>query len=192
MYEGIVGTNWGYSNLVWQLIWKCQSRQRVHSFLWLAYRNCLLTNGERAGRGITDDACCNCCGELLEAILHVLHDCVYAKNVWNSLLTSNECWFFQLPLNEWIVKNIQEAFHLSFVGINWSSHSSTEELIPTNLLWAEVYIMLLYAQVRGRGAIHMGMSANANWEAPEEGWMKLSTDVAVDRSKWNAAIGGLF
>lgn len=38
----------------------------------------------------------------------------------------------------------------------------------------------------------MGMSANANWEAPEEGWMKLNTDVAVDRSKWNAGIAGLF
>ncbi|PPD83859.1 hypothetical protein GOBAR_DD19205 [Gossypium barbadense] len=127
-YEGIVGTNWGYSNLVWQLIWRCQTPQRVHSFLWLAYRDCLLTNGERAGRGITDDACCNCCVELLEAILHVLHDCVYAKNVWNSLLTTKGA----------------------------------------------------------GGAIHMGMSANANWEAPEEGWMKLNTDVAVDRSKWNA------
>ncbi|XP_017635662.1 uncharacterized protein LOC108477656 [Gossypium arboreum] len=142
---------------------RCQTPQRVHSFLWLAYRDCLLTNGERTGRGITDDACCNCCGELLEAILHVLHDCVYTKNVWNSLLTSNvRCWFFQLPLDEWIVKNIQEAFHLSFVGKG------------------------------AEGAIHMGMSANANWEAPEEGWMKLNTHVAVDRSKWNAGIAGLF
>ncbi|KAH1115159.1 hypothetical protein J1N35_008537 [Gossypium stocksii] len=42
----------------------------------------LLTNAERARRGLVEDPSCPICGHPSEDILHVIRDCILAKEVW--------------------------------------------------------------------------------------------------------------
>ncbi|KAF7801750.1 ribonuclease H [Senna tora] len=55
-YQSITGLRNEDINTLWRKIWRLQVPQRVKSFLWLCVHNKLLTNEERAKRGMTDQA----------------------------------------------------------------------------------------------------------------------------------------
>lgn len=61
--------------------WKFLGLQRVRFFFWIALKQRLLTNAERARCGIAADPSCPMCGYESEDILHIIRDCTLAKEV---------------------------------------------------------------------------------------------------------------
>ncbi|CAN1219300.1 Putative ribonuclease H protein At1g65750, partial [Linum perenne] len=90
------------SHIVWRKIWRWEGTQRVRQFLWVAYKNRLLTNQERYRRHLTTDNTCGMCMGDAETTEHVLRSCSLAKQVWTKLLLINESDpFFSLNLESW-------------------------------------------------------------------------------------------
>ncbi|MBA0668038.1 hypothetical protein Goklo_001016 [Gossypium klotzschianum] len=54
--------------------------QRMRFFLWLAFKQSLLTNSEHTMRGIGQRNSCTMCEHEFEDMAHVLHDCLAAKD----------------------------------------------------------------------------------------------------------------
>ncbi|CAN1154332.1 Putative ribonuclease H protein At1g65750 [Linum perenne] len=66
---------------VWKLAWSWPGPNRIRSFLWLAVRGRILTNGERRRRHLSTEGGCKRCGRDEEDVLHVLRDCPFAISV---------------------------------------------------------------------------------------------------------------
>ncbi|KAH1097557.1 hypothetical protein J1N35_014478 [Gossypium stocksii] len=71
----------------WKSVWKFPGAQRVHFFIWLVLKQCLLSNIERVKRNLADDPSCPICGFHSEDILHILRDCLAAKDVWSQIIS---------------------------------------------------------------------------------------------------------
>lgn len=56
----------------WKHLWKLRAPFRVKHFLWLLYKERVLTSFERCRRGFSDDASCPPCGHDVESVLHEL------------------------------------------------------------------------------------------------------------------------
>lgn len=65
----------------WDLIWKSWLSSCIKHFLWLVQQNRVLSNVERARRGMTDDASYELNGGTQETVLHIVRDCTIALAV---------------------------------------------------------------------------------------------------------------
>ncbi|KAA3459207.1 reverse transcriptase [Gossypium australe] len=79
---------WSSRDNNWKNIWRYQGPQRVRFFLWLAFKQKLLTNSERMRRGIGQSNSCALCGNEIEDMVHVLRDCPTAKDMWMHVIPS--------------------------------------------------------------------------------------------------------
>ena len=84
---------------LWNLAWKWNGPQSIRTFIWLAISNRLKTKFELHRRHITKDSTCCICGHHLEDTIHVLRDCVIARQVWLRLVYNN-LWNFLFRLNK--------------------------------------------------------------------------------------------
>ncbi|CAN1157083.1 Putative ribonuclease H protein At1g65750 [Linum perenne] len=71
------------SDALWKTIWGWKGPNRIRHFLWLAGLDKLLTNEQRCRRKHAADPLCPLCLTQIETSLHMLRDCVFAKEVWN-------------------------------------------------------------------------------------------------------------
>lgn len=100
---------WNAQDNKWRTIWKYQGPHRIPFFLWLIYRQQLLTNLERLWRGIGQNATYLVCHHNTKDILHVLRDCQIAKEVWLSIVPKNrQSHFFLGNLLEWVGQNLKK------------------------------------------------------------------------------------
>ncbi|CAN1162506.1 Putative ribonuclease H protein At1g65750 [Linum perenne] len=101
---------------VWKEVWKWNGPNRIKHFLWLASNDKLLTNSARRRRGMGGDGLCSWCGLEEETSLHVLRDCEFAKETWESIGGFNldgdnwqrdlMCWFNAgLGSEDWMGKD---------------------------------------------------------------------------------------
>ncbi|CAN1781302.1 Putative ribonuclease H protein At1g65750 [Linum perenne] len=68
----------------WKIIWKWHGPNRIWHLLWLAGQDRLLANDQRTRMNIaTTDPSCPLCPGMIENTIHVLRDCLLAKDVWN-------------------------------------------------------------------------------------------------------------
>lgn len=67
----------------WKVPYMYKGLQCVLIFLWLAFKQQILTKEERVRRGIGHDASCLVCRNEVKDILHVLRDCLATKEIWN-------------------------------------------------------------------------------------------------------------
>ncbi|MBA0688536.1 hypothetical protein Goari_006313 [Gossypium aridum] len=112
--------SWNPKYELWKKAWELLRQRRVHFFFWTVLKQRLLTNAERAKRGLAEDPSCLICGHASEDILHVTRNCTLAKEV-NPNPTAGKL-FGLLAWRLW--KN-----HLFiFQGKSWSS----EEKIKTS------------------------------------------------------------
>ncbi|MBA0769986.1 hypothetical protein Gotri_018671, partial [Gossypium trilobum] len=88
-YEKLREGLWNSKESIWQLPWKFQGLQRVRFFIWLTLKEQLLTNAEKTRRGIGMNIACGICGHDYENVLHVLRDCIAAKDIWNQLIPTD-------------------------------------------------------------------------------------------------------
>ncbi|KAH1098664.1 hypothetical protein J1N35_015585 [Gossypium stocksii] len=138
--------------------------QRVRVFLWLAFKQRLITNSKRTRRGIGSSSSCNFCGHGFEDLAHVLRDCPAVKDVW--LLV--------------IPDQLKQRNLFTFQNISWKA----EEVVKVSSCWARQYEYHLAKQK----AI---ISSSIPIINPDDTWVFLSTDGAVTRDSGFAASGGV-
>ncbi|XP_028776817.1 uncharacterized protein LOC114733511 [Neltuma alba] len=101
----------GYDSLcakkMWDLIWSWKGPKRVQTFLWMAIDGGLLIAVKRS-KILKIPANCLICLNVDEDVLHVLHDCVVAKEVYIELLRGKRCdEFFDLNLRKRFKQNLR-------------------------------------------------------------------------------------
>jgi hypothetical protein len=69
-------------------IWKAWAPLKVKFFTWLAVRRCIWTADRRHRHGLQDMAACPHCDQEWETADHLFIDCVYARQVWHTILSS--------------------------------------------------------------------------------------------------------
>ncbi|CAN1129588.1 Putative ribonuclease H protein At1g65750 [Linum perenne] len=84
-YKILTDQNPHGGNDLFRKLWKWNGPCRTKFFLWLAFRERLLTNAERYRRHMSDSASCLRCGSREETVCHVLRDCPVAEGVWREL-----------------------------------------------------------------------------------------------------------
>ncbi|XP_012487833.1 uncharacterized protein LOC105801034 [Gossypium raimondii] len=81
-YGKLQERTWNLKEPICQLLLKFKGPQRVGFFPWLILKQHLLTNAERARRGVGIDNACQVCKHGSEDVLHVLRDCLTGYS-WN-------------------------------------------------------------------------------------------------------------
>ncbi|KAK8512984.1 hypothetical protein V6N12_030392 [Hibiscus sabdariffa] len=105
----------------WRIIWALQVPQLVRVFMWLVLREALLTNVERTRRHMSTSSIYRLCNRDDEDVLHVLRGCQRPRSIWLSLLSPNVFpMFMSLPLEEWVLANINPHGSCSRDDPEWS------------------------------------------------------------------------
>ncbi|KAL4278084.1 hypothetical protein GQ457_03G008110 [Hibiscus cannabinus] len=87
----------------WSKIWRLPVPQRICVFMWLVFRQRLLTNAERFRRHLTLSDSCPLCHSAPETIDHMLRTCPRARHGWEAIIRpSNLDAFLSLPFSEWL------------------------------------------------------------------------------------------
>ncbi|XP_016732262.1 uncharacterized protein [Gossypium hirsutum] len=112
---------WNSQEEYWKSIWKYLGPQRVRVFLWLAFKQRILTNSERTRRGIDHSNSCTLCGHDFEDLGHVLRDCPSAKDIWMLVLPEQLTQrFFSVSFQDWLLLNLCFHERLQGSGLTWS------------------------------------------------------------------------
>ncbi|KAK5843109.1 hypothetical protein PVK06_005544 [Gossypium arboreum] len=105
----------------WKVIWKYLGPQRIQFFLWLACKQRLLTNLERARRGLNHSTFCPMCRHNTEDVLHTLRDCSTIKEIWLSI--THPSWQNQFFSNDnifnWVEENLKHNEWLIWANTSW-------------------------------------------------------------------------
>ena len=210
-FELVERHRWEEEHPKWKAVWKWSGSERVKTFLWLAMKEKLLTNTERARRHMCDSTTCNHCHMEPETVLHVLRDCRYATQVWMGLVSPDR-WseFFSLPVQEWLYSNLTN--NLSFdLSMEWSLIFG----VACWLLWqwrnkalfddafCEMSNPIGFIKFKAKQFSHSTQfnddeqsrrtkqSRLIGWDAPPMGWIKVNSDGARKSSSGLASAGGL-
>ncbi|KAE8674734.1 hypothetical protein F3Y22_tig00111719pilonHSYRG00029 [Hibiscus syriacus] len=153
-------------------IWSIAAPQRVRMFIWLAYKEKIMTNYERGRRMLTNDCSYATCGATMESVIHVLHDYPPSQNLWLRVVPHSAYGsFFIIDLQSWITQNIQKQQPVSDGDPSWSSFYGsiwhiwkqmndyvfkdvtykTDSTIHSSYNWAKCYANM--ATLDGRGSI---------------------------------------
>ncbi|CAL8105061.1 unnamed protein product [Prunus armeniaca] len=124
------------SDVAWTILWKLRIPPKLHIFFWLVFQGKILFNEQRVRRQLSLDASCGSCHWPMESILHILHDCVKAKKVWNALLNSSQsARFFTVDFQPWLRVNLMSkivwADELAFDSIQIIT-AAVKELFKTS------------------------------------------------------------
>ncbi|KAE8693912.1 hypothetical protein F3Y22_tig00110788pilonHSYRG00090 [Hibiscus syriacus] len=172
--------SWSGKNNVWKNICSIIAPQRVRIFIWLAYKEKIMTNYERGRRMLTNDCSCATCGAALESVIHVLRDCPHSRNLWLRVVPhSTYASFFDIELQSWITQNIQKQQP----GVTYK----TDSTIHSSYNWAKCYV--------NSSKVHVIYPVQhvtiPTWSPPPRGWMCLNTDGAVATLDGRGSIGGV-
>ncbi|MBA0678150.1 hypothetical protein Goari_019511, partial [Gossypium aridum] len=141
-YRIIKKSSWNPREEAWNVPWKVHGPQRVQIFLWLVLKQWLLTQEKRLRRGFGSDARCLICGHDVEDVIHVVKDCVVAKEDWllsklqnhHNYAMMNVDWSCFFGIVDWrICKNRNLCI---FSGTLWS----VEEIVKNAYSWATHYL----------------------------------------------------
>ncbi|KAK8555205.1 hypothetical protein V6N12_009358 [Hibiscus sabdariffa] len=120
-YSRIALNTWEEKHPIWDQIWKFHVPQRIRLFLWLTYRERLMTNSERFRRSFGRSASCPRCSSDMESTIHALRDCKEAKETWLLLLPqSYATYFFQADIKAWLQQNLSSTMLHHTNGIPWN------------------------------------------------------------------------
>lgn len=112
-YSAITASCNNAGDSIWSFAWKWNGPQSIRMFLWMAPRDRLKTKSELMRRHFQADINCERCG-LSETTLHTLHDCFFAKRLWDLLLRVNRSHnFFELNLRIWMQQNLKSNWRCS-------------------------------------------------------------------------------
>lgn len=99
-------------------IWSTDTLPKIRFFLWLAVQDRLPHKKLLFTRNMASDCCCKWCTSIHEDIIHLLHDCQQAREVW--YLFPLQISFFNQPLQLWHQQNLTHP----------SQHPNNQTLLP--------------------------------------------------------------
>ncbi|MBA0731683.1 hypothetical protein Golax_025980 [Gossypium laxum] len=141
-YRIIKKSSWNPREEAWNVPWKVHGPQRVQIFLWLVLKQWLLTQEKRLRRGFGSDARCLICGHDVEDVIHVVRDCVVAKEDWLLSKLQNHHNYAMMNVDLSCFFGIVD-WHISknrnlciFSGTLWS----VEEIVKNAYSWATHYL----------------------------------------------------
>ncbi|KAK9016922.1 hypothetical protein V6N11_079414 [Hibiscus sabdariffa] len=119
-YAFLNGGTWDSESRCWKVIWTLQVPQRLRLFLWISYKDKLMTNVEHCRRSLCQQSLCHCCHATPETLTHSLRDCKYVKGIWSRLLLPQHFdSFFCCDFRSWLVINVVNAELHPALGIPW-------------------------------------------------------------------------
>ncbi|KAL4279937.1 hypothetical protein GQ457_03G021630 [Hibiscus cannabinus] len=191
----------------WKRVLKIQVPQRIRVFLWLALHRRLLTNVERERRHLTASVQCKVCFDSPEDTIHVLRDCMVARNLWSRVLTEAQYeTFSQLNGDDWFRVNLFAPNIVTSTRKEWPQVFA----IFCWLLWKNRCCRIMgsecmhWEELLARGnrlldECSRTFSGSRNterrgpllaWKRPASGWIKVNVDAAVNALDQRAFIGG--
>ncbi|XP_056697578.1 uncharacterized protein [Spinacia oleracea] len=195
----------------WKHIWKLKLPQRLRFFLWLVFRDRLMSNKNRVLRGLTQDASCKVCGALEEDVEHILRKCPAAISLWSKFpwIPNNE--FLNQPFHMWLDSNLNENnqawaenWYIVFANSLWwlwrwrnNKCFYPNPDIPMDQITFIMGQVGNITQAMRKVDLMMGKRKRqreeiyVRWIAPREGWVKLNTDGASKGNPGRAGCGGV-
>ncbi|KAK8994730.1 hypothetical protein V6N11_045803 [Hibiscus sabdariffa] len=138
-YTSLMDNLWDTKSQIWKMIWSLRVPQRLRIFLWLTLKGRLMTNAERFRRSLCSHTICPCCQSTDESVLHVLHDCSHALEVWNRLIPPmGNASFYSGGIIDWLHSNVTRnelhpicglPWQVLFVSIIWQLWKARNDLV---------------------------------------------------------------
>ena len=193
----------------WNFIWKLRLPPRVSHFLWIFLHAKLLTNIQRATRGLTlETACIRCKGDS-EDSEHVFRGCAITLIIWDDVCKgSTRNGLFVDDWKDWISQNLRCSKlvfdkypnHLLFVVALWFIWKwRCEHVFNPNfnlpacpgkiiLKFVEDWWMANYAV----DTKDEKKTCLLVWNPPAQEWVKLNVDGSMNPDSGSIAAGGVF
>ncbi|OMO90964.1 reverse transcriptase [Corchorus capsularis] len=172
--------NFGLEDCSYANIWSLRVPLRWIFFLWLVWRGRIVTNALRYSWGISSSAICSSCNGGVEDIIHVLRDCVWAKQGLN-------------------LKNRSVSQVTLFVTTIWRIWTSRCRRVfdPNEVASLDAIVYNIAGTTKSViAAMSMpspptGPTTSISWTPPGEHFVKLNTDGAAKGNPGAAGAGGV-
>ncbi|KAE8732108.1 hypothetical protein F3Y22_tig00002237pilonHSYRG00293 [Hibiscus syriacus] len=184
-YNLITKELWNHTDVKWIKLWRLPIPERIKHFLWISYRDRLLTNVNRCERNLTDDPLCQICVSVNETLLHVLRDCKQTASLWQLIIRQQQLQdFFTLGTNEWLMMNLDSNRLFAGSKIPWKTLFAS--LACKN--WANYFITTTPDSSTGTAFPRPEL---IQWRPAPTGWFALNTDDAVHHTSSLGSAGGI-
>lgn len=196
----------------WGKLWKLRLPQRIRFFLWLVFRDRLMSNTNRVLRHLIQDPSCSVCGAQEEDVEHILRSCPAAILVWKKFPWITDTELFAKPLQDWLVYNLNERnqtwmedwFMAFATTLWWIWRWRNMRCFNTNVdIPFDQYSFIMgqvgrFQQAMKKEDLMLGkrkrerIQTFVRWSTPRAGWVKLlNTDGAAKGNPGEAGCGGL-
>ncbi|KAE8653749.1 hypothetical protein F3Y22_tig00117056pilonHSYRG00114 [Hibiscus syriacus] len=183
-YNLITKELWNPTDVKWIKLWHLPIPERIKHFLWISYRDRLLTNVNRCARNLTDDPLCQICRSANETLLHVLRDCKQTASLWQLIIRQQQLQdFFTLGTNEWLMMNLDSNRLFAGSKIPWKTLFAS---LAKN--WANYFITTTPDSSTGTAFPRPKL---IQWRPAPAGWFTLNTDGAVHHTSSLGSAGGI-
>jgi predicted nucleic acid-binding Zn ribbon protein len=94
-HTSLINQNFVMNMTIFPAIWIAKIPERMRCLLLRIVRGAIMTNAERARRGITTDPLCPVCSADIEPCIHTFRDCQTAMRLWQQRGSKTMINFFQ-------------------------------------------------------------------------------------------------
>ncbi|XP_059445374.1 uncharacterized protein LOC132177155 [Corylus avellana] len=186
---------------IWRKVWKLGIPNAWKLCFWRACHDLLPTRANLVSRRVTEDPRCPICGLEEETTLHILWSCESAKDVWSTMGRQFQKSWCRGPTFLAVVEGLlgkcdDEDLQL-LVGVTRNIWRRRNEWIHEGKFISPNDIV----EVTNRG-VEEYMKANMHnhsqrgddesptrWKAPENGWVKVNWDIALDKANGRIGVG---
>lgn len=103
----------------WSWLWGLKIPAKIITFMWLIMKDRLMSNSLRVRRNMSDSAICSRCNCEVESSIHIIRDCVEARNIWRYFINTS-CWDLNTPVVSWLKSNLMSMDKAYLDGIPWN------------------------------------------------------------------------
>ncbi|KAK8677782.1 hypothetical protein V6N13_143305 [Hibiscus sabdariffa] len=200
------GATTGVNEALWKVIHKFRGLQRVNIFLWLLYRNKLLTNAEMIRRHLMTDVHCALMSDKLDEFLTLPIQESLFRNLTNgsTFVVEGANWDVMFGSILWNIRHNQNVVVFEDAGKGATAILGDSKRITQSCCSAAAIIGPMGVGLSTSSRTHSGMwigipslvnvvgvPAENHWLRPEEGWIKLNTDGGVEKVEGHATCGGV-
>ncbi|KAE8666141.1 hypothetical protein F3Y22_tig00112507pilonHSYRG00062 [Hibiscus syriacus] len=209
-YDLITKDLWDPKYIKWTKLRRMTIPKGIKHFLWLSYKDRLLTNVNRCAKKLTDDPLCQICGLANENTLYVLRDCQHSVALWQLIIRKQPLPnFFTTNASDWITMNLESnslfassniPWKILFSSIAWQIWKRRNSYIFSYLFihndqllylcknWSLYIIVVKTISPTDYVAARPKL---IQWKVAPTDWYTLNTNEAVHKISFLGSMGGL-